>query len=514
MRVNGPIQLYPLLRVAVVFVAGIIVGERLADVVSLRHWLYGFLVSVAVLLLPRLRALAQSAFLWVAAFLLGALLFSIHNERLNPELTDEAVLYEGVVLSEPQPTGKVVRFDMMVLNGRLVSQKVKVSLLRDTVAHRYRQLHLGDGLRAFSVMEFPRTIYQNSNFDYPRWLRAHGFVATTFIYYSDWEKCVLSLDAMPRLERLKLKASRLRERLLTRVHANISDEEAYALVAAMTLGDKSALSRDMKDAYAVSGASHVLALSGLHLGIISMLLLLLFRRLRWRIWGQLIVVLAIWIFVFLVGMPISLMRAAAMLTVYTVVSMLSRDAVSLNVLALAALCILIVNPISLWDVGFQLSFMSVLAITLFFRPIYQCVDVGWIENHRIVKMVWALTVVSLAAQIGVAPLVAYYFGRFSCYFLLANLIAVPCAYGIVGCTLLMLLTFPFSVLQMWIGKVLTFIATAQSRGLAWIASLPAASIENLHPTAVQVFLIYLLIAVLAVLAVYLRKMYRIRRQFK
>ena len=529
MRVNGPVQRYPLVRVALVLIVGIVVGAQIAGEVRFNPllsspcqgeehvasvYVYGLLlVAVASLLLPGVKPLMHSCLIWLSVGLLGACLYLGRHDRLHPQLTDRPVFYEAVLMSEPEQRGKVVRFDMMILGGPLSGKQVKASVLRDTVEQRYRHLHIGDGLRAFSVLEPPRTIYQNSNFNYPQWLRAHGFVATTFIYYTDWEQCRLSLAPMPAVDVMRLRALQLRDRLLRRYRSSGFADETYALVAAMTLGDKSGLKQEQKDTYAVSGASHVLALSGLHLGIISILLLLLFRQLRLGDIGQMVLVPVVWAYVFVVGMSPSVVRAAIMLTVYAVVSMLGRDKLSLNTLALAAVLMLVFNPMTLWDVGFQMSFMAMLSILLFFRPVYRCVSFEWLGRHRLIRALWTVTVVSFTAQIGTAPLVAYYFGRFSTYFLLANFLVVPCAYAILCAALLFFLTMPFPAVQGVCAKTIQVFATLQSRGLEWIASLPGASIEGLHPSAVQVALVYLLIAVLALLATYLHKMHRLHRQF-
>lgn len=513
MRVNGPIQLFPLVRVAVVLIVGIAVGAQMATSVA-PVFVYGLLlVAVASLLLPGVKPVMHSCMIWLSVGLLGVCLYVCQHDKLNPRLSDRPVLYEAVLMSEPEQRGKVVRFDMTMLSGPLSGCRVKASVLRDTVEQCYRHLHIGDGMRAFSVMEPPRTIYQNSNFNYPQWLRAHGFVATTFIYYTDWEKCRLSLAPLSSVDVVRLRAMQLRERMLRRYRSSGFADETYALVAAMTLGDKSGLKQELKDTYAVSGASHVLALSGLHLGIISMILLLLFRQFRLDGLGQALLVPVVWLYVFMVGMSPSIVRAAIMLTVYAVVSMAGRDRLSLNTLALAALLMLVFNPMTLWDVGFQFSFMAMLSIFLFFRPVYRCVSFEWLGRHRLARALWTVTVVSFTAQIGVAPLVAYYFGRFSTYFLLANFLVVPCAYAILCGALLFFLSMPFPVVQGACAKFIQFFAVAQSRGLEWIASLPGASIEGIRLSAAQVFLIYLFIAVLALLGVYFRKMWHIHRQF-
>ena len=277
-----------------------------------------------------------------------------------------------------------------------------------------------------------------------------------------------------------------REQLLQRFNDGGLEGDAYAVVAAMSLGDKSALSRDVKSVYSVSGASHVLALSGLHLGIIYMLLSLFLPRRRWPALSQLLMILVVWAFVLLVGMPVSAVRSAVMLTIYGVLSIGRRNKMSINVLAFTAFVMLMWNPVWLFNVGFQMSFMAVWAILLFV-PLFTSVfsDQYYMEHPWVAKL-WGMVAVSLAAQLGVAPLIAYYFGQFSTCFLLTNLLVVPTAF-IILCLAIAVLLFPP------LAYLLLYIVNGLNASLNTIATFPGASIGNLHPTILQVVLIYVLI---------------------
>ena len=277
-----------------------------------------------------------------------------------------------------------------------------------------------------------------------------------------------------------------RTKLLDRLSENGVDGSVYAVVAAMALGDKSQLTKDLRETYAVTGASHVLALSGLHLGIIYTLLSLLLNRRRWQVVSQVVIIVCIWLFVFLVGMSASVVRSAVMLTVYALLSLGHRDKMSVNTLAFAAIVMLLFNPRSLFDIGFQLSFMAVLAILLFY-PLFNGVwSQAFLLDHRVFRWVWTMVAVSCAAQIGVAPLIAYYFGRFSNYFLLTNFIVVPAATLILYFSLIVLLIPAFAYLLIYIVDTLNLL-------LLWMAALPGASIEGLHPTLLQMLMIYVII---------------------
>ena len=188
----------------------------------------------------------------------------------------------------------------------------------------------------------------------------------------------------------------------------------------------------------------------------------------------------------LVGLPISVVRAAAMLSVYAFLSLFHRNKMSVNTLAFTAIIMLLFNPLALYDVGFQLSFLAVFSILLW-HPLFQSVfSQQYLLSHRPVMWGWSLVGLSCAAQIGVAPLIAYYFGRFSTYFLLTNFVVVPAATLILYLSLLVLFIPPLTFL-------LVFVVGFLNKTLTLIASIPGASIEGLHPTVLQVTMVYVII---------------------
>jgi len=289
-----------------------------------------------------------------------------------------------------------------------------------------------------------------------------------------------------RLERSKIFFLQKRDRLLQRLSDGGMEGDAYAVVAAMVLGDKSALTKELKETYSVTGASHVLALSGLHLGIIYMLLSLLVVGRRWKLFSQILVILSIWAFVFLVGMSVSVLRSAIMLSVYALLSLGNRQRMSVNTLAFTAMVMLMASPRSLFDVGFQMSFMAVFSILIWLPMFDRIFKPHYLQDHRLVKWLWGLMSVSLAAQIGVAPLIAYYFGRFSTYFLLTNLIVVP------GATLILWLALVVLFVPS-LAYLLLYMVNGLNHVLSGMAAWPGASIDGLHPTLLQVSMMYVII---------------------
>ena len=465
-----------MLRLAVCLMAGIVIGND----VEAGHWLLPLLAGAVVLtMLLWKKALLQSVAIAVCFVLLGWLLTARQKESLRVQWPEEEVKYEAVVLSEPQEKPKTMAVDIMLVKS---GQKLKGYFYKD---ERSRGLRIGDGLSIQSRIR-ETSDWHRGTFDYRRYLEIHGFTGSTFVSSWKWQKVRVSLEGLSRLERTKLYFLRLRTRLLKRLAVDDSSEDQYAVVAAMALGDKSALTKELREVYAVTGASHVLALSGLHLGIIYTLLSLLIVGRRWQMVSQMLIVLCIWAFVFLVGMSTSVVRSATMLTVYALLSLGYRDKMTVNTLAFTAIVMLMVHPLSLYDVGFQMSFMAVLAILVFMPLLEGLFPTEYLLSHQTVRWLWSMVAVSVSAQIGVAPLIAYYFGRFSTFFLLTNFIVIPAATLILWLSPVVLLFPSLAYLLLYIVKCLNTV-------LGQMAAWPGASIEALHPTVLQTVMIYVVI---------------------
>lgn len=471
-------QSAPLLLPAMSFVAGIAVGSRCGGSAS---WGLSVAATLAVVLVVRRWGLWASAMLLLVMFALGGLRSSMvsqsHREVSWP---DGYVSYEGVVVSEVSERPKSVGMDVVIAGS---GRKVKCYMAKDAAS---RRLTVGDRLQLTSRIGRNRD-WRQGTFDYRQYQEVHGFSGQTFVRSGNWQRLEPSWQDVPLSWRLRLHFLCYRHKLLERYRQMGANEDQYAVLAAMTLGDKSAMTSELRQVYAVSGASHVLALSGLHLGIIYMLLSLLVVNRRLRLLSQLVIVTAIWAFVLLVGMPASVVRAAVMVSVYALLSLAGRNRMSVNALALAALCILMVNPDSLYDVGFQLSFLAMLAILLLLPLADRLVPHHRLQDRPLLRWPWGLATVSVAAQVGAAPLVAYYFGRFPTWFLLTNFVVIPTT-TLILCLALAALLLPA------VGSALLCTVGALNAVLTFIAvSLPCASIDGLHPSVLQTAMAYVII---------------------
>ena len=287
----------------------------------------------------------------------------------------------------------------------------------------------------------------------------------------------------------------VRSQLTQQYHDAGLEGEAYAIISAMSLGDKSAMTPYIRRAYNETGAAHVLALSGLHLGIIYWLVTFLTLGDRWRLVSQVVTILVIWAFAFLTGLSPSIVRSAIMLTVYALMNLGYRRHASVNVLAFTTILMLVATPTAVFDIGFQMSFLAVLSILLFYPLLYRLLPDPFLQNHTLIRVLWGTITVSVAAQIGVAPLIAFYFHRFSTYFLLANFVVIPEAYLILIGSLVLLVSGSTVV-----ASGLTTVASLSGSLLSSIARLPGASVEPLHPTVLQVLLLYVVMVSLYIAA--------------
>lgn len=271
--------------------------------------------------------------------------------------------------------------------------------------------------------------------------------------------------------------------------------ETYDIVAAMTLGEKKGISKEVRKTFSASGGAHILALSGMHLGILFMILAFLLPTKRWPKMSVVVEILAIWAFVFLIGFQPSLLRAALMLTIYSIAKMLSRNTRSMDILVFTAALLLVISPQWLFDVGFQMSFAAVAAILLLYGPIFRFLT--YREKEAVEPSLWVvccrtfydgivgLVVISFTAQLGVAPLVAYYFGNFPTYFLLTNFIVTPAAFLIIVLAIGLLLGLPLLT-------PLTTVVQGMLASMLWIKNLPYSNLE-VRLSVWQTLLVYVII---------------------
>jgi competence protein ComEC len=485
-------NVYPFLKALICVVVGIVIGDVFAVPfgVSLAVMVALLIITMACYKSER----AQSIILLIAGVMCGVVLVAFKEYRCKVRLPEREHEYRAVIVSEPKVHGKVLMMDALITDGHFKGHKIKASILRDTVSGREGKLSVGYGIEFYSRLEQPKAFHKG-NFSYERWMRIHDYVATAFILPSCWHIKRISLNDVSSIERFKLAVSKFRGRLLRRYQRLGMTDRDYSVVAAMTLGDKSMLDKETKDIYSITGASHLLAVSGLHLGIIYGLFSLLFYRRRRALvikpYAHLFIIMSVWAYAAITGLSPSVTRAALMITIYSVTTMFNEETISLNTLSLTALILLLINPLSLWDVSFQMSFMAMLGIFMAYKPLHSMLPYS--VRGGIIGIVWDMTAVSIAAQLFTAPLIAYYFGRFSCLSLVTNLIAIPAATCLLYGALLFFLSSPFALLQSGVAKAIVMIAEYMNEALALLSRIGWASYDGINLDMLHLCLLYVII---------------------
>ena len=255
--------------------------------------------------------------------------------------------------------------------------------------------------------------------------------------------------------------------------SDLPDRER-ALALALVLGVRDELDHDQKSAFVRSGTMHALAVSGMHVGLIFVVLgamMAWWGNTRWARWTRgLVILLALWAFAGLTGAVPSVMRAVIMFSVFTIGTMVGRSSGSLNNLFSAAFIMMLLDPLILMQLSFQLSFLAVLGIIMFYSPIMRL----WMAPNKLAHLAWSGAAVSMAAQLTTTPLSLLMFKAFPVWFLPANILVVGLvSLGVYGCALLILLyKLP------WIGAALTWLVTRLLLFLGastlWFAGLPHA----------------------------------------
>src|SRR5687767_2118517 len=232
-----------------------------------------------------------------------------------------------------------------------------------------------------------------------------------------------------------------RVKVLNILRKNIKGEKELGLAEALLIGYKNDLDKTLVQSYSNTGVVHVIAISGLHLGLIYWLLTLLFkplqkRKFRWL--RPIFILTGLWLFSLLAGAQPSVLRSAVMFTCIVLGDALDKKSSVFNSLALSAMLLLCINPYWLWDVGFQLSYAAVLSIVIFMQPVYHWFYI----RNKILDLIWKLNAVTIAAQILTVPIVIYHFHQFPLSFMFTNFLAVPLSsFILLGEILLCILSF-------------------------------------------------------------------------
>lgn len=473
----------PFVRFLFALVLGILIGNFFTwhrDYLLIVWFGLAFAHIIAVYIIPKAKKVLfspiQGAFsLFIIAFF-GYLLVHFRKENnLTHHILQEKQhfgYYKARIISEVQEKSQTYQFvcaiEQIQIDGKWQKSRDKVNIFLQKDSSSSYKPQFGDIFITSNKLQLINTPLNAYQFDYRKFLSYKNIYHQQYIKKQEFGYLEYRLTWYEYIEALAIRIRQYCDKALARY---IASEQEHSIAAALVLGVKSHLDEDLKQAYTNAGVTHILAVSGMHVGIIFALLNLLLGRLKKMKYGKLLYVLSIlavlWIYAFVTGLSGSVSRAVTMFSLITIASNIGRNTNIYNTLASSAFLLLLWNPFLLMDVGFQLSYLAVISIVYLYPKLYPLYE----SNNRVLDFLWQMTCVSVAAQVFTLPITLYHFHQYPTYGVLASVLVVPLGQIILqtGILLIALSWIPF--LAEWVGWFL--------QKLIWATNKIVFGIENL-----------------------------------
>lgn len=371
-------------------------------------------------------------------------------------------------------------------------QKKKVNgkiIFNITKKEKYISLPIGSILFIKGVYYKNKKPFNPNQFDYGNYLEHKEIYGQVYSKTND-VKIIGSQNS------LRYYFSNYREKLITNLKKTSLSENSLTVVVALLLGQKHDMSPVIMKEYQAAGAVHILAVSGLHVGIIMYFLLFLLKpmpntkRANWI--KVILIILTLWAFALLAGLTPSIVRSATMFSFLTVGMNIKRTVNIYHTLLVSMLLILLISPSFIYDIGFQLSYLAVFFILLL-QPILKSI---WKPKNKILNYFWDIITVSTAAQIGVMPLSIYYFHQFPGLFFLTNMIVLPLLSVIMAIGILVLVLSVIGTVPHFLVQILDLLLKIMNNFIHTIASFDSFTFQNIPFTKEMLWLFYLMIVTL------------------
>ncbi len=370
------------------------------------------------------------------------------------------------------------------------SGRVFLSVLTDSLISE--QYLPGDVLLvAASPVPIPANLFPGG-FDYARYSSFRQIYRQSFVKQAGVR--IVGYDHAYLLHRVSARVRNFGEQAIGKY---MMKPQSRAVLSALVLGVKDHLDDELLYSFSATGAMHVLAVSGLHVGILYVIISMLLKPVEklnrgpWLAAG--ISLLILWLYAFVTGLSPSVLRSAVMFSVVVIAKVSQRKSNIYNTLAFSAFLLLIFDPFLITSVGFQLSYLAVLGI-VFFQPRIS----HWYEPpNSFIRYLWDLGCVAIAAQLGTFILGLLYFNQFPVYFLLSNLIVIPVSGFLLGGGLLLIVISVLEFLANWVGFALDWVIWAMNELLRIVAYLPFSTIYQIQISAPEASLLCILILLIS-----------------
>lgn len=432
------------------------------------------------------------------AIIVGAwLLCYFHDVRHHPDWYGHAAKDANslVVRVDAQPVERAKTWKVNIAVTHVVKDSATIPVTGDAIL--YLSKYNAPAVQEGDLLVIPAAIQQIRNrgnpyeFDYAGYMARNNVLHTIYARPNEVMVYKRSDDASLSIIR------RIHHYCLRQLEWYIQDRETLGLLKAMLMNDTDMLDRDLSDAYAATGIVHVIAISGGHISIFFVLVaaLLIWVRNRKYHWVKYVVAIPlVWMYVVVAGAPPSAVRAATMFSILGVGFALQKVPNGINQLLATAFFVLCANPMWLYDIGFQLSFVAVLSILLFYRPVYHL----WAPANKFQHLVWSAIVVSIAAEVLVAPLVVYYFHLFPLQFIVANVLAYLFMGIVLIAGMLLIAIAPVHALAQPLGNGITYMSKTFNKLVYALQEFNPDSFSKLTLTIFQLCLVYIVICGVAI----------------
>ncbi len=375
---------------------------------------------------------------------------------------------------------KIVEVDEQKTNGLVL-----VHIKKDSISQK---LEVGEIIYTKQLVKSLKQPKNPHQFDYKDYLEKQGIYNQVYLDNTNF----LSADAyQSSIIRFAFKSRTHIQNSLSKYHFS---HDEYGVINALLLGEKQEVSKELMNDYAKAGAIHILAISGLHVGILLLLFSFVLKPLERLPKGKLIkafcIVFALWSFALLAGMSASVVRAVTMFSIVALGQSFQRKSKIEHSLVISMLILLFFKPMFLFDVGFQMSYLAVFAI-VWIQPKLASI---WKSKYKIVNYYWQLITVSIAAQVGVLPISLYYFHQFPGLFIISNLIIIPFLGVILGLGIFIIVLSLLTILPQFLADFYEKIIHLMNQVIEWVAHQESFLITDISFSKLMLISSYFVIA--------------------
>lgn len=383
--------------------------------------------------------------------------------------------------------------ESIIRNDSVINGKGKL-LLYFSKDSSIQQLQYGDKILINKNLQAIKNSGNPGAFNYERYAAFQQTFHNVFLKEKDWIK--LNETKVNWFNQFIFSA---RDKILSTLEKTVgANTNELGIAEALLIGYTNDLDKDLVQAYSNTGVVHIIAISGMHLGLIYVMLVWIFARTplikKSKITQVILILGCLWLFSILTGGSASVLRSAVMFSFITVGKTFFRQSSIYNSLAASAFIMLCYNPYYLWDVGFQLSYFAVVGIIVFQKPIYNLLYV----KNKWVDKVWQLVAVSLAAQVLTFPICIYYFHQFPNLFLITNIIAVPLSTIILFAEIALVAFAWVPFVGEYLGKVVTWLVWLMNKIILSVNDIPFAVWDRIPANVFTTWLLYIVVIGVAV----------------